>query len=104
VGELRADIEEGKLIDRRAEKNGASKEREALWAESVRAYHERRRRELTEAWVTYHWRQAGHLERTAASLAAYHRERAEALLDDNQREDQGCEPRGRVSYELMCWH
>jgi hypothetical protein len=42
VDELRADLQLGKLIDKQAEKNGASEELEALWAASVRAFHAKR--------------------------------------------------------------
>ena len=86
MDELRADMELGKLIDRLAQKNGASEERETLWAESVRAYHEKRRRELTEAWASYHREQAERLEKTAAELAAGHREKAQKLMIDGHEE------------------
>jgi hypothetical protein len=72
VGGLRADLE-----------------RVELWLESVRVYNAQRQRENVAAWVAYHQAQAARLERTAASLAAYHRRRAEALLED--REEEGCE-------------
>jgi environmental stress-induced protein Ves len=74
VGELRADLE-----------------RADLWLESVRAYNIQRQRENVAAWVAYHQAQAARLERTAASLAAYHRQRAETLLEDDQREEHGRE-------------
>jgi hypothetical protein len=74
VGELRADLE-----------------RTDLWLESVRAYNIQRQRENVAAWVAYHQAQAARLERTAASLAAYHRQRAETLLEDDQREEHGRE-------------
>ncbi len=75
VGGLRADLE-----------------RTDLWLESVRAYNAQRQRENVAAWVAYHQAQAARLERTAASLAAYHRQRAKALLlEDDQREGHGCE-------------
>ena len=74
MGELRADLE-----------------RTDLWLESVRAYNTQRQRENVAAWVAYHQAQASRLERTAASLAAYHRQRAETLLEDDQREEHGRE-------------
>jgi predicted P-loop ATPase len=86
VDELRAEMELGKLIDRRVEKNRASEEREALWAESVRAYHDKRRWELTEAWASYHREQAERLEKTARELAAEHREKAQELMTDGLKE------------------
>jgi hypothetical protein len=74
VGGLRADLE-----------------RADLWLASVRAYNARRRRMNAAAWYAFHMDQAKRLERTAASLAAYHRERAEALLEDDGSEDHGGE-------------
>jgi hypothetical protein len=57
-----------------------------LWAESVRAYHEKRQRELTEVWVSYHREQAERLEKTAAALAAEHRLKAEMLMENGYEE------------------
>jgi hypothetical protein len=73
VDELRADLE-----------------RADLWLASVRAYNARRQRENAAAWYAFHMDQAKRLERTAASLAAYHRQRAEALLVEG-REEENCE-------------
>ena len=50
MDELRADLELGKLIDKQAERNGASEEREALWAASVGAYHAKRGEDLRLQW------------------------------------------------------
>lgn len=67
------------LIDKRAKQGGAEREREAMYAESVRRYHARRRERNRAAWREFHISQAERLEQTAASLAAEHRERADAL-------------------------
>ncbi len=52
---------------------------EELYAESVRRYQERRRKESRAAWASYHLNQAARLEATAAELAAFHRAQALAL-------------------------
>lgn len=70
------------LIERRAEQNAAEGEREALWKESVRTHHEKRRRKYAAEWYGYHLDQAERLERTAAALAEEHRARAAALLEE----------------------
>ena len=63
------------LIDKRAKQQGDA-EREAMYAESVRRYHERQRERNRQLWRTYHLDRAERLERTAASLAAGHRAKA----------------------------
>jgi hypothetical protein len=73
VGELRADLE-----------------RTDLWLESVRAYHEKRQRENVAAWYAFHMEQAERIQRTASALISEHREKAEALLMEDQKEE-GCE-------------
>jgi hypothetical protein len=74
VDELRADLE-----------------RADLWLASVRAYNARRQRENAAAWYAFHMDQAKRLERTAASLAAYHRQKAETMLEDDGSEDHARE-------------
>ncbi len=74
------------FITRRAEQNAAELEREVAWAESVRGYHARRRRENAAAWCAFHREQAERIERTAAALAWAHREKAEKLLEDREKE------------------
>ncbi|MDP8974352.1 MAG: hypothetical protein M3N45_14585 [Actinomycetota bacterium] len=71
------------LIDKRAKQNAAEREREAMYAQSVRRYHERQRERNRQLWRTYHLERAECLERTAASLAAEHRFKAEALAGSN---------------------
>ena len=53
MDELRADLELGKLIDKQAEKNAVSEEREALWAASVGAYHAKRGEDLRLQWCEH---------------------------------------------------
>ncbi len=69
----------GALMDKRAKQNAAEREREVMYAESVRRYHERRRERNRQLRLTYHLDEAERLERTAAELAASHRAKADAL-------------------------
>jgi hypothetical protein len=70
------------LIDKPAKEGDAEREREAMYAESVRRYHARRQKRNREAWHEFHVSQAQRIERTAASLVAEHRSKAEALLKE----------------------
>jgi hypothetical protein len=67
------------LIDEWGKQNAAEREREELYAESVRRYYERRREHNRRLWRTYHLERAECLERTAAEFAASHRAKAKAL-------------------------
>ena len=67
------------LVDKRAKQNAAEREREAMYAESVRRYHARRQERNRAEWREFHLGQASSIERTAAELAASHRSKAEAL-------------------------
>jgi hypothetical protein len=71
------------LIDKRATQGEAEREREAMYAERVRRYYERRRECNRQLWRTYHLDQAERLERTATELAASHRVKADALAGSN---------------------
>ena len=66
------------ILKRNREREDANKV-EAAWAETTRRYNEKRRREMAAEWREFHLRAAEGLERTAASLAADHRAKAEAL-------------------------
>jgi hypothetical protein len=68
------------LIDKRAKQGDT--EREEMYAESVRRYHERRRERNRELWRAYHLERADCLVRTAAELAAEHEAKAQALLEE----------------------
>jgi hypothetical protein len=70
-------------IDKRAKQGDAEREREAMYAESVRRYYERRREHNRQLWRSYHLDQAKRLERTAAELAASHRAKADTLAGSN---------------------
>jgi hypothetical protein len=70
------------MIERRARKDPDPDELEPSYAESVRRYHEGRRRGMAIAWRGFHLEQAERIERTAAALAASHREKARALLGE----------------------
>ncbi len=71
------------LIDKRAKQGDSEREREAMYAESVRRYYERRRECNRQLWRSYHLDQAERLERTAAELAASHRAKADVLAGSN---------------------
>ncbi len=60
---------------------------EAEWAISERRHRERRRERNRELWRAYHLDQADCLEKTAAELAASHRYKAEALLEQGEVDD-----------------
>ena len=70
------------LIDKRAKQNATERQREEMYAKSVRRHHDLRCKRNREAWHEFHVSQAERLERTAASLAAEHRSKAEALLEE----------------------
>ena len=67
------------LIDKRVKQRDAEKEREAMYAQSVKRYYALRRTRNREAWHEFHVSQAQRIERIAASLAAEHRSKAEAM-------------------------
>ena len=69
------------LIDKRAKQNAAEREREEMYAEGVRRYHDLRCKRNREAWHEFHVSQAERIERTATELAASHRVKAKALAD-----------------------
>lgn len=62
----------------------AETEREALYAESVRRYNTRRRRENAARWYAYHADQAERLRRTMEPLIAFHEARARKLLEGEE--------------------
>jgi hypothetical protein len=72
------------LIGQRAKQRDAEREREAMYAESARRYHARRRKRNREAWHEFHVSQAERIERTAAKLAASHRAKSDALAGDGE--------------------
>jgi hypothetical protein len=75
----RVESELDQLIEKRARQAKDADEEHDLWQASVAKYNGKRRRQNREAWRTFHLHQAEAIERTAASIAAEHRSRAEAL-------------------------
>ncbi len=63
----------------RKEKNRSESDREELWRLSVAEEQRERHEAITRAWCTYHRRMADNIEKTAAVLAADHRQKAGAL-------------------------
>ena len=63
------------LIDKRAKQGDAEKEREAMYAESVRRYHTRRRKRNRAAWYAFHT----HMQNLHLGLAEEHAEKAAGL-------------------------
>ncbi len=75
------------LIERRSCKGEqAPDELEASYVESVRRFHERRRRENQARWYGYHTDQAERHRRTLEALIAHHEAEAEKLLEDERKE------------------
>ncbi len=60
----------------------AEREREALWAESVRRYNLRRTADRRLAWAEHHRQQAARLRRTLEGLIARHEAQAAQLEAD----------------------
>jgi hypothetical protein len=67
------------FIERRAREKADANRIEEEWAVSERRHRERQRERNRELWCIYHLERAECLERIAASLAAEHRSKAEAL-------------------------
>jgi len=58
-----------------------AREREEMYAESVRRYNARRRRENSARWYAYHTEQAERLRRTLEPLIAFHEAKARKLAE-----------------------
>ena len=78
----RVEAEIDNFILKRARERADAPRIEEAWAESERAHREKRRQKNREAWYEFHLSQAEAVERTAASIAAEHRARAEALAEE----------------------
>ncbi len=72
------------FIEKRAKQSTAERERENLWAQSVRRHHEKRRQANRLAWLDYHQGQAARLRATRTVLVAKHEEVAERLQHEFQ--------------------
>jgi hypothetical protein len=71
-----------RFIDHRARQNGEERPEEVMYAESVRRYHSRRRKEIAAQWYAYHSDQAERLRRSMTVLVAFHEEKARQLLEE----------------------
>ena len=78
----RIESELDSFIEKRAREKEEANLIEAAWAASTRRFNERRRERNRNLWRAYHLERAECLERTAAELAAAHRSRTEALLEE----------------------
>ena len=72
----------GAVLRGQARERGEGEEAHLAWEASARRALERSRAELRQQWHEFHLEQAERLERTAEALAAEHRARAEALLEE----------------------
>ncbi len=66
-----------RFIERRAQENAAERERQELYAESVRRYYDKRRRANRQAWVRFH----EHMCEQFLALADEHRRKSEKVLE-----------------------
>ena len=73
------------FIERRSRQNGQERPEEEMYAESVRRYHGRRRKEIAAQWYGYHMDQAARLRRTMTNLVEFHERQATKLLEGNQQ-------------------
>ena len=60
------------------------REREELYAESVRRYHDRQQQQLRAAWWSYHQDQTARHRRTLEALIARHEEAAARLMEHDE--------------------
>jgi len=75
----RAEKSLDEFINSRSKAKEKANAEEDLWRISERRHLSKLRRENAAAWRSYHLSQAERLERTAAELAASHRQRAAEL-------------------------
>ncbi len=81
------DTELDRLISRRASQDRRQDpdELEPSYAESVRRYHSRRRKEMRAEWYGYHLDQAERLRFTLGRLIEHHETQAMNLLEGNDQ-------------------
>ncbi len=72
-----------RMIERRSRQSGEERPEEAMYAESVRRYHARRRQEIRAEWYAYHADQAERLRRSMTVLVEHHETQAMKLLEGN---------------------
>ncbi len=70
------------FIERRSRRDPTPDELEPSYAESVRRYHSRRRKEIRAEWYAYHADQAERLRRSMTVLVAFHEAKAQQLLEE----------------------
>jgi hypothetical protein len=70
------------FIERRSRREPTPDELEPSYAESVRRYNARRRKEIAAQWYAYHADQAERLRRTMEPLIAFHEAKARELLEE----------------------
>jgi hypothetical protein len=73
-----AEAELNRFIDRRAEKNGRARPEEVVYAESVRRYNARQRKETRAAWFAHFCRMA----ENHARISEDYQRRAEELCKE----------------------
>lgn len=71
------------FIEKRARESDAGRERETMYAESVRCYHARRQERNRAAWHAHHC----YMQQSHARLAAEHEARAKNLLEGKETTD-----------------
>jgi hypothetical protein len=79
------DVELTRLIEKRSSREPDPDEHEGLWKASVRAYDQRRRREVRAAWYGWHLDQAERHRRTLEDLIDHHETQAARLCEDEGR-------------------
>jgi hypothetical protein len=88
-GEM-VEAELDRMIEKRSRKGETYPvEREDLWVESVRRYHERERRQIRAEWYGWHLDQAERHRRTLAALIAHHESEAQKLFESTEAEGGG---------------
>jgi hypothetical protein len=83
------EAELNRLIEKRSTRQMDPDEREETWQASVRAYNERRRREIRAAWVAFHQDQAERHRRTLDILIAHHEGEAARFCSDSEARGRG---------------
>jgi hypothetical protein len=83
------EAELNRLIEKRFTQQMDPDEREESWQASVRAYNERRRREIRAAWAAFHQDQAERHRRTLDNLIAHHEGEAARLCGDSEARGEG---------------
>lgn len=72
-----------RLIDSRAAGRDKANALEAMYTESVRRHHEKRRRQHRDLWLDFHLGQAKRLRKTMEILIARHEAAAAQLLEES---------------------